>query len=94
MMDIEIWKCIQICILRKKGGSDVVLTFYQVGNLNPIYQDLVSFFVSTDIYLLNIDRKCKLQMCICVDILNALLLSFQLEQGQPKPNPPTFTQYH
>ena len=26
-------------------------------------------------------------MCICVDILNALLLSFQLEQGQPKPNP-------
>ena len=27
-------------------------------------------------------------MCICVDILNALLLSFQLEQGQPKPNPP------
>ena len=27
-------------------------------------------------------------MCICVNILNALLLSFQLEQGQPKPNPP------
>ena len=44
-MDIEIWKCIQICILRKKGGSDVVLTFYQVGNLNPIYQDFVIFFV-------------------------------------------------
>ena len=93
-MDIEIWKCIQICILRKKGGSDVVLTFYQVGNLNPIYQDLVTFlFQLTYIwhiytYLLKIDRKYELWMCICVDIVNALLLSFQLEQGQPKPNPP------
>ena len=47
-MDIEIWKCIQICILRKKGGSDVVLTFYQVGNLNPISLLKISHFYHLD----------------------------------------------
>ena len=26
-----------------KSQTNVVLTFYQVGNLNPIYQDLVTF---------------------------------------------------